>query len=307
MSTSLTRLADNIGTTPGEIKDVLSGMIISAKAQHGAVATDAELTVVSGICAQYDLNPLTREAHAFISGGKLSVVIGIDGWIKICNRQPSFNGIEYEYEFDGKELLSVTTKIHIKGRDFPVCVTEWMDECYQPKSPAWQKFKKRMLRNKSTGQAVRIAFGVTEVIDDDEKSRIVDSSPAEKNITPTQQGPTTEEIDLLMAECGDLETLKQACSELRVEMQNNGTWKARSAEVIALNVKHKDRINSYVDVEIKLTGEGETSAVIDENGNETGEVSTGYRVETVEGELMDSEQDIGFGEDETDEFGEAKQ
>lgn len=291
MSTSLTRLADNIGTTPEEIKNVLSGMIISAKAQHGAVATDAELTVVSGICAQYDLNPLTREAHAFISGGKLSVVIGIDGWIKICNRQPSFNGIEYEYEFDGKELLSVTTKIHIKGRDFPVCVTEWMDECYQPKSPAWQKFKKRMLRNKSTGQAVRIAFGVTEVIDDDEKSRIVDNSPAEKNITPQPTGPTTEEIDLLMTECGDLETLKQACGELRVEMQNNGTWKNRSAEVIALNVKHKDRINSYVDVDIDT-----------DTPHDTSEAN-----EHIEGELVDNDPDIGFGEDETDEFGEAKQ
>lgn len=295
MSTSLTRLADNIGTTPDEIKDVLSGMIISAKAQHGAVATDAELTVVSGICAQYDLNPLTREAHAFISGGKLSVVIGIDGWLRIANRQPNFNGIEYDYEFDGKELLSVTTKIHVKGRDFPVCVTEWMDECYQPKSPAWQKFKKRMLRNKSTGQAIRVAFGISEVIDDDEKARITESAPVEKNITPQQQGPTTEEIDLLMAECGDLETLKQACGELRVEMQNNGTWKARSAEVIALNVKHKDRINSYVDVvEMPEKTDEEKKEVIDNFG-------------PIEGELMDNEPDIGFGEDETDEFGEVKQ
>ncbi len=295
MSKSLTRLADNVGTTPEEIKSVLSSMIISAKAQHGSVATDAELTVVSGICAQYDLNPLTREAHAFISGGKLSVVIGIDGWIKICNRQPSFNGIEYEYEFDGKELLSVTTKIHIKGRDFPVCVTEWMDECYQPNSPAWKKFKKRMLRNKSTGQAVRIAFGVTEVIDDDEKTRITDST-TERDITPVQPtGPTTEEINLMMAACGDLETLKQACGELRVEMQNNGTWKNRSAEVIALNIKHKDRINSYVDVDELDT----------DTPNGMSEAN-----EVIEGELMDNnpahqddEPDIGFGEDDTDEFG----
>ena len=299
MSKSLTRLADNVGTTPEEIKSVLSGMIISAKAQHGAVATDAELTVVSGICAQYDLNPLTREAHAFISGGKLSVVIGIDGWLRIANRQPNFNGIEYDYEFDGKELLSVTTKIHVKGRDFPVCVTEWMDECYQPKSPAWQKFKKRMLRNKSTGQAIRVAFGISEVIDDDEKSRIAEST-TERDITPVQPtGPTTEEINLLMAECGDLETLKQACGELRVEMQNNGTWKARSSEVIALNIKHKDRINGYADVD----------AVIDVNVSQKEDECE----VTIEGSFSDNETvvscnepDIGFGEDETDEFGEVK-
>ena len=288
MSKSLTRLADNVGTTPEEIKSVLSGMIISAKAQHGAVATDAELTVVSGICAQYDLNPLTREAHAFISGGKLSVVIGIDGWLRIANRQPNFNGIEYDYEFDGKELVAVTTKIHVKGRDFPVCVTEWMDECYQPKSPAWQKFKKRMLRNKSTGQAIRVAFGISEVIDDDEKTRITDSA-TERDITPVQPtGPTTEEINNLMAECGDLDTLDQACVSIKDELQRNGTWKARSAEAIALKVKHRDRINSYVDVDDIDT---DTQHAMPETS------------EAIEGELVDDEPDIGFGEDDTDEFG----
>lgn len=307
MSKSLTRLADNVGTTPEEIKSVLSGMIISAKAQHGAVATDAELTVVSGICAQYDLNPLTREAHAFISGGKLSVVIGIDGWIKICNRQPEFDGYEQFDNFNDKgELESVLTKIYVKGRKFPTPHTEYMDEAYQPKSPAWQKFKKRMLAGKSLGQCIRKAFGISEVIDDDEKSRITENT-TERDITPVQpEGPSHAMIDSIMAECGDLETLKQACGELRVEMQNNGTWKDRSAEVIALNVKHKDRINSYVDVEVSLDKEGESDPVLDSDGNETGEVSTGYKTKIVEGEIMDEEQDIGFGGDDTDEFGEVK-
>lgn len=290
MSTSLVKLADNIGTTPEEIKTVLSGMIISAKAQHGSVATDAELTVVSGICAQYDLNPLTREAHAFISGGKLSVVIGIDGWIKLCNRQSNFNGIEYDYEFDGKELMSVTTKIHVKGRDYPVCITEWMDECYQPKSPAWQKFKKRMLRNKSTGQAVRVAFGITEVIDDDEKARVVDNTP-ERDITPQ---PTVDfkAIEFAMAECGDLDTLKAACGDIRQQMQTNGTWASNKDKIIALNIKHKDRINAYDVVE---------EVVIDTDTphgmSEANDIS--------EGELVEDD-DIGFGDDvnSTDEFGE---
>ena len=286
MTTALVKLAENVGTTPEEIKSVLSGMIISAKAQHGAVATDAELTVVSGICAQYDLNPLTREAHAFVSGGKLSVVIGIDGWLKICNRQPTFNGLEYEYEFDGKELISVTTKIHVKGRDYPTCVTEWMDECYQSKSPAWQKFKKRMLRNKSTGQCVRVAFGITEVIDDDEKARVIDNSPVERDITPQ---PTIDfkAIELAMKECGDLDTLKSECGDIREQMQNNGTWDANKEKIIALNIKHKDRINAYSVVEEVTVTDEEKDTLCD----------------AITGELVE-EDDIGFGDDDGDEFGE---
>ena len=256
MSTALVKLADNVGTSQEEIKNVLSGMIVSAKAQHGAVATDAELTVVSSICSQYGLNPLTREAHAFISGGKLSVIVGVDGYIKIMNRQPSFDGVEFEDNFDGKELVSVTTKIYIKDRRFPTCVTEYMDECYQAKSPAWQKFKKRMLRNKSLAQCVRIAFGISEVIDNDEAERIQSSEPAQsvKDVAPQQKSQKdvwagiVRQYDNEMHECGDLDTLKNVCHEIRKSLEACGEWDQYKAEIVGLNTKHKDRINAY-DVE----------------------------------------------------------
>ena len=283
-TTAMVKLATSVGVSEEEITDVVKGMIVSAKGQHGSLATNAELTVVSGICAQYDLNPLTREAHAFISGGKLSVVIGIDGWLKIMNRQPNFNGIEYEYEFDGKELVSITTKIHIKGRDFPTCVTEYMDECYQPRSPAWQKFKKRMLRNKSTGQCIRVAFGISEVIDDDEASRIKSNSP-EKDITPQVSVDFTA-VEELMAECADLKTLDEVCKSIRDDIQVRGSWERSKSQLIALKVKHKDRINAdYLEPKKEAEPEAEAS---------------------IEGELLaGDDEDIGFS-DEVDEFGDVK-
>lgn len=256
MSTAIVKLADAQGVSPEEIKNVLSGMIISAKAQHGATASDAELTVVSSICSQYGLNPLAREAHAFVSGGKLSVTIGIDGWIKIMNRQPDFDGVEFEDNFDGKDLVSVTTKIYIKGRRFPTCVTEYMDECFQAKSPAWQKFKKRMLRNKSLGQCVRVAFGISEVIDSDEAERIKESEPQQaRDITPQQESRESvmagiiKQYDADMAECGDLDTLKQVCTEIRKNLEASGDWNEFKSSIIDMNTSHKDRINSYSDVE----------------------------------------------------------
>lgn len=286
-------VAKSAGTSEEEMTEVIKGMIISSKNQHGAQATNAELAVFTGTCAKYGLNPLTKEAHAFVSGGKLQIIVGVDGWNRIALRQDDYDGVEFEDNFDkdGK-VISMTCKIYSKSRSRPTVVTERMDECNDPKSSVWKKFPHRMLRHKAFIQCCRMAFGISEVIDDDEVNRIKSNQP--RDITPAQQGPTTEEIDLIMAECGDLETLKQACGELRVEMQNNGTWKARSAEVIALNVKHKDRINSYVDAEIDT----DTPQGISEAN------------EAIEGELMpedDNEPDIGFGEDDTDEFGETKQ
>lgn len=251
MSNALTKLAESTGVSVQEIKSVISGMIVSAKNQHGATASDAEITVVSSICSQYELNPLTKEAHALISGGKLSVIVGIDGYIKIMNRQTSFDGVEFEDNFNGEELISVTTKIHIKGRSFPTCVTEYMDECYQPNSQAWKKFKKRMLRNKSLAQCVRVAFGITEIIDNDEADRIKSSESARDEVDITLEAKiiSIEDFDIQMSECGDLEMLKQVCSEIRKKLEAKGSWMQYKQEIINLNEKHKSRIESYSSVE----------------------------------------------------------
>lgn len=281
MTTALAKLSDITGASSEEVKDVIKGMIISSKNQHGATASNAEMAVVTGTCAKYGLNPLTKEAHAFISNGKLQMVIGIDGWTKIMLRQPDYNGVEFDYEWDGKNLLAVTTKIYSKDRARPTCITEWMSECKQAKSDAWAKYPNRMLRNKSLGQCVRVAFGISEVIDDDEANRTRgnggSNTPAERDITP-QPSINFVDIETVMSECKTLDELKYACGKIREEMQANGTWNNHNAEIIALNIKYKDRINS--------------------KGSEA-----------IEGELLSNDDDdIGFGDEDDgsgeDEFGE---
>lgn len=241
MSNALAVIAQNSGTSPEEIKDVISGMIVSAKAQHGAKATDAELAVVAGVCATYSLNPLVKEAYAFISGGKLQVMIGIDGWLKIMNRHPEFDGVEFDYEWDGKKLLAVTTKIYTKSRKHPVSVTEWMDECKQPKSDAWNKYEKRMLRNKSLGQCIRVAFGISEILDDDEADRI---KAGEKDITPQQSRSVVDyqAIESQMSECSTEDSLRQSCTGIREDFEKRGIWNAEKAIIIEMNGRHKARI-----------------------------------------------------------------
>ena len=252
MTTAIQAIAAATQVNEGEIKSVLSNMIISAKNQHGAQATQAELAVVSGICAMYKLNPLTKEVHAFVSGGKLQVSIGIDGWIKIMNRQPNFDGVEFIDNLDQNgEVVSITTKIYIKGRSYPVSTTEYMDECFQQKSEAWKKFKKRMLRNKSLGQCIRIAFGVSEVIDDDEAERINDYSQ-----TPEHTPEHTENNDVLsdanskMSACMDEDELKDVAGSIRRELEINGNWNDYKEQITDYFMIHKERINKIEDAEI---------------------------------------------------------
>ena len=246
MSNALAVIAQNTGASVEDITDVLRGMIVSAKNQHGAQATNAELAIVTGVCATYGLNPLVKECAAFVSGGRLSVVVMVDGWYKMVNRRPEFDGVEFDDKFDDKgSLLSITCRMFIKGRERPVCVTEYMAECKDPKSSVWQKWPARMLRHKAYIQCARMAFGISEVIDDDEASRIAANSPREKDITPATKEIDWEAIKADMAECGDEESLNAVCVELRRRLEADGQWAQAKATCILMKSEHQARIQSY--------------------------------------------------------------
>mgnify|MGYP003648315875 CR=1 FL=1 len=259
MTTALAKLADITGASSEEISNVIKGMIISSKNQHGAIVTDAEMAVVTGTCARYGLNPLTKEAHAFISGGKLQMIVGVDGWAKIMNRQENFDGIEFDDQLDDNgKITAITAKIYIKGRSRPVCTTEYMNECFDPKSSVWKRWPNRMLRHKAMIQCCRMAFGISEVIDDDEKSRIVGNSPApEKNVTPQVD---FKAIEAILEECADIDTLKAECGEIRTQLQKQGQWDSSKAVIIGMHQRHKDRIDAAYGEDVKV----EPSEVDDE-------------------------------------------
>lgn len=249
MSNALAVIAQNTGASVEDITDVLRGMIVSAKNQHGAQATNAELAIVTGVCATYGLNPLVKECAAFVSGGKLSVVVMVDGWYKLVNRRPEFDGVEFDDKFDDKgNLASITCRMFIKGRERPVCVTEYMSECKDPKSSVWTKWPARMLRHKAYIQCARMAFGITEIIDDDEASRITANSPSgsrEKDITPATKAIDWDAIKADMAECGDEASLNAVCIELRSRLEADGQWAQAKATCILMKSEHQARIQSY--------------------------------------------------------------
>lgn len=280
MSKALALIASSTGVTAEEVKEVLRGMIVSGKQQHNATATDAEMTVVSSIFAKYDLNPFVREGHAFVSGGKLQVIIGLDGWLKIANRDPNFDGYEQIENFDEKgELISVTTKIYVKGRKYPTPHTEWMKEAFVPTSPAWKKYPFRMLAGKSLGQCIRKAFGISEILDDDEAARIT-CSRQEKDITPTSTPSIDwQAINDMMAECADLDTLKGVAGGLRREMEINGTWAQHKDHMILLHAEHKERIEKAYSQQSQAQAQAQA--------------------QVMDGEVVDAEfTDVDFGDSE---------
>lgn len=170
MSTALTSLTGKLAQrfdmkNSPELLDTLK-----ATAFKGQVS-DAQMTALLIVANQYGLNPWTKEIYAFPDKNNGIVpVVGVDGWARIINENPQFDGLEFE-----QAEKDCTCIIYRKDRSHPIRVTEYKDECSRNTGP-WQSHPKRMLRHKALIQCARLAFGYTGIYDQDEAERIVEGT-----------------------------------------------------------------------------------------------------------------------------------
>ncbi|WP_047236674.1 recombinase RecT [Chromobacterium subtsugae] len=177
MSTALTaltgQLAQRLNLGGGEeLLDTLKQTAFKGQ------VTNAQMTALLIVANQYGLNPWTKEIYAFPDkNGGIVPVVGVDGWARIINEHPQFDGMDFEV--DDK---SCTCVIYRKDRTRAVRITEYMDECKKSGSGPWQSHPRRMLRHRAMIQCARLAFGFGGISDEDDADRI-----REKDITPQVQ------------------------------------------------------------------------------------------------------------------------
>ena len=153
--------------------------VLKSTAFKGDVS-DAQLSALLIVAGQYKLNPWTKEIYAFPDKGGIVPVVGVDGWSRIINSNPQFDGMDFEQDAD-----SCTCTIYRKDRAHPTKLTEWMAECWRPGVKPWESHPYRMLRHKAMIQCARIAFGFGGIYDADEAERIIENgTPAMKSINP---------------------------------------------------------------------------------------------------------------------------
>lgn len=178
MTTTLAgKLAQRFGLDANpEVLDILK-----ATAFKGQVS-DAQMCALLVVANQYGLNPFTKEIYAFPDKNNgIIPVVGVDGWARIINENPQFDGMDFEQ--DDKQCTCI---IYRKDRSHPIKVTEYLEECKRGTQP-WTSHPKRMLRHKAMIQCARLAFGYVGIYDQDEAERIVDMGPVQEvKKTPIQ-------------------------------------------------------------------------------------------------------------------------
>ena len=159
-------------------------------------ATDEEMLTLVVTANTYQLNPLLKELYAFPKkGGGIVPMVGVDGWLKIANRQDNFDGMDVEVFGNDKMPTHATCEIFLKNRSHPVKVTEYFDECRRDTDP-WRTMPRRMLRNKVIVQAIRVAFGIGGIFDEDEANDIA----TVRNVTPQKVATSPPSFILPMIE-----------------------------------------------------------------------------------------------------------
>ena len=155
--------------------------------------SDGQFAAFLIVAKEHNLNPLTREIFAFPSQGGIRPMVSVDGWMKIINNHPQYDGMKSTDNLDKDgNLMSITVQIYRKDRKHSVEVTEYMKECMRNTTP-WKQWPARMLRHKAMIQAARIAFSFSGIEDPDEFER----------------GDHTEKVVVVDQEVSGVESIKQ--------------------------------------------------------------------------------------------------
>ncbi len=174
----ISRLATRFSVEPSKMLVTLKATAFrQPKDRDGHVieVTNEQMMALLVIADQYGLNPWTKEIYAFADKGAIVPVVGVDGWLRIINSHPQFDGIEWEQGPTDRAGVPewIEATIYRKDRSHPTRVREYLAECRRDTGP-WRSHPRRMLRHKATIQCGRVAFGFVGLYDLDEAERMLD-------------------------------------------------------------------------------------------------------------------------------------
>ena len=194
-------MASRLNVEPARLQTILKSTVF-------AKANDDEFAALIVVCQEYRLNPLLKEIYAFpAKGGGICPIVSVDGWNKMLINHPEFDGIEYLRQDDAEgNLYACTATVHMKNRSHPMVITEYLSECKRNTEP-WNTMPWRMLRNRTTCQAARMAFGFSGVYNEDEaktitiESTVIPNEPPQKIVAaPATVTAQTDLETLILAE-----------------------------------------------------------------------------------------------------------
>ena len=119
------------------------------------------LLVLLRIAREHNLDPLKDEvALALYDDSCWQAYITVEGYCKILNSHPAFNGIAFIQSAEESNGVPIWMEcsIYRKDRIMPIVVREYFEEVKREQA-IWQKMPRRMLRNRVMQQCAKLSLG----------------------------------------------------------------------------------------------------------------------------------------------------
>ena len=105
LQTLTNKLADRFDMGDGTgLTDVLTNT-----AFRGQKVSQDQMTALLVVANQYGLNPWTNEVYAFPNNGGIVPIVGVDGWARIMNEHPQYDGMDFSFSEKAIAALAQST------------------------------------------------------------------------------------------------------------------------------------------------------------------------------------------------------
>jgi len=128
-------------------------------------ATDAQLKMFIEVCKATGLNPFLKEIWFVPAVG---VMAGRDGYLRVANEHPQFDGMSTTVERDEKGIpLKATCSVWRKDRGHPITCEAWYSE-YRKNSNVWQTYPSAMISKVAEVLALKRSFAINGIVTEEE-------------------------------------------------------------------------------------------------------------------------------------------
>ena len=187
MSSPIDQLSSEFGLS----KEMFLAKLKQISFSNVPLVDDADLVLFCSLAHKHKINPFT-EMYAQVDGhGNIVPTLKIDGWFRIVNDHPEFDGVEFVYSEETYMCTGliepinawIATAFYRKDRQRPIVAREYFVENYALGNMSWMSHSRRRLRHASYVQAARMAFGISGVFTEEEATNILLSSNGVRNVS----------------------------------------------------------------------------------------------------------------------------
>jgi phage recombination protein Bet len=128
-------------------------------------ATNAQFRMFAEVCKATGLSPWLKEIW-FVPG--VGVMAGRDGYLRVANEHPMFDGMDTKVERDAQSKpVKATCSVYRKDRSHPITCEAYYNE-YKKAGNVWQTYPSAMISKVAEVLALKRSFSINGVVTEEE-------------------------------------------------------------------------------------------------------------------------------------------